>query len=575
MQPDHTATAPTCLALATPLAADAAIAARPTGAPRWAAYGRRLPAALVVLALAGSLLLRFVDLDRTITADEGYWMDRTLHFGAALADGDLRGTFLTGHPGVTVMWLGVLGIGPERLSTLAALRPGPFEAIEQAPEYLPAFSAARGAVAVTTALLFTLAAVLFWRLVGPAPAVAGSALLLLDPYAIGMTRLLHPDALLAPLMLVSALAGLVYWLRGRQHRYLVLSAVAGGLALLSKAPAAHGVLFFGLLGVLAGWRAGQRRRAMAALLLWGVIAVAVYAALWPALWVDPMGRIEALTTFVRSTAGVAHGSDTFFQGQIVPGDPGPAFYPVALALRLGALCTVGILGLILARRRDLDLGVTLRLAAYTALFIVLLTITPKKQDRYLLPTLLAVDLLGGVGLWALVRRLRADRLAAVVLAAVVVGQGAAFAATRPYPIAAYNPLLGGADTARRTMVVGWGEGLDRVAAFLSSQPGADRAVVATNYNHAIRPRIGGAAVSLVRAPAKVVPAIRYVVVYVSTAQRGGLPQYAYRAATARPPVFVATVNGQPYAWVFENPLYDAATHPGHSVEETPDDEEDE
>ena len=62
--------------------------------------------------------------------------------------------------------------------------------------------------------LFGLAVVLAGRLLGP-PGLLGGALLAADPYTVGMTRLLHVDALLTPFLLVSVLAGLIYWLQGQ------------------------------------------------------------------------------------------------------------------------------------------------------------------------------------------------------------------------------------------------------------------------------------------------------------------------------------------------------------------------
>ena len=89
------------------------------------------------------------------------------------------------------------------------------------------FNVGAAAVAVVAAGLIALAVVLAGRLLGPA-GLLGGALVALDPYTIGMTRLLHVDALLTPLLLVALLAGLVFWLGRGGWPFLVLSAVAGG-----------------------------------------------------------------------------------------------------------------------------------------------------------------------------------------------------------------------------------------------------------------------------------------------------------------------------------------------------------
>jgi hypothetical protein len=237
----------------------------PTGVPAAAAMPRLLDGLPVRLsrglAFLGLLLVgvltRAPAFDTVITTDESYWMQRSTRFTAALARGDWAATYRSGHPGVTTMWAGVLGMGPTRLEEFLPPRFGILQNLEVAPGYLDGLAAARRAVAAVTIAAYVLSVALAWRLLGTGPGLLGGLLLLLDPYLVGMSRLLHVDALLAPLMLASALAGLVYWLRSRRPAYLLLSAVFGALALLTKAPALFVPLFFGLVGLVTTrpWRA--------------------------------------------------------------------------------------------------------------------------------------------------------------------------------------------------------------------------------------------------------------------------------------------------------------------------------
>jgi hypothetical protein len=73
------------------------------------------------------------------------------------------------------------------------------------------------------------------------------------------------------------------------------------------------------------------------------------------------------------------------------------------------------------------------------------------------------------------------RAAIPLLTAALLVQIWSFVAAQPYPIAAYNSLLGGATTAPRLLTVGWGEGLDQVTDFLNAQPGAESITIASNY----------------------------------------------------------------------------------------------
>ncbi|MGE3910026.1 MAG: ArnT family glycosyltransferase [Chloroflexota bacterium] len=541
------------------------------------------PAGLAVLVFLVSVGIRLTHLDLYSTTDEGYWIQRSLRFGAALARGDLDSTFRAGHPGVTVMWAGLLGIGPGRLQPFLPERFAQYNVLERAPGYLDAFSAARRAVAILASALITVAVLLCWRLFGPGPALASGALLTLDPYVIGMTRLLHVDALLAPLMLVSVLAGLIVWTGAPRSRwpYLALSAVSGGLALLTKAPAALLPAYFGLVAIAAMSGAGRicwRRlwHTFLPLGVWGAVAAGVYVLLFPALWVNPVLRIQQLSDFVQAVGLQPHNGN-FFLGRATLDDPGLLYYALALPLRMSPLAAVGV-GLLVLKAPAGNTA-TRWLLAYTLLFTLMMTLASKKFDRYMLPVLTALDVLAGVGLWRLVslslERWSAEQrvgrpvtpgwqpssrqspsLLAVALAGVLAaGQVVLLLRAWPYPVAYYNPLAGGPQRARELIMVGWGEGLEQVADFLNSLPDADQSIVVSSYNHVLRPRFRG--VTLPTAPyargAAGLPMPDYMVLYVNTVQRQQISPEVQLAQAHGTLVFTAHVNGQEYAWVYQMP----------------------
>jgi hypothetical protein len=419
-------------------------------------------------------------------------MQRSLRFGSALARADLNATYRSGHPGVTVMWLGVLGAGPRGLEPL--LRPEylDFRLLETAPGFLDALSAARGAMVLATAALAALAIVLACRLLGTGAGLLGGSLLVLDPYLIGMSRVLHVDALLAPLMTVSALAALLYWTQGRKRRDLALSAVAGGLALLTKAPAVYSLLFFALVG------------------------------------------------------GEPHTWSNFFLGQVLFGDPGPLYYPVALAFRLGPVTLAGLLAVLaVVWRRRPGSGPAVWLGLYVVLFIGVMSLGAKKLDRYMLPAIMVSDLLAGAGLWYALSWLRSARLPVLAAAALVGAQVMLLWQAQPYPLAFYNPVLGGAGSAQRTILVGWGEGLEQAADYLNAKPDAERLSARTLYSDALRPLFHGVALRLGEPrPAD------YLVVYVNMTQRELIPFVDRRVVAEESPEFTVTINGLDYARIY-------------------------
>ena len=191
------------------------------------------------------------------------------------------------------------------------------------------------------------------------------------------------------------------------------------------------------------------------------------------------------------------------------------------------------------------------LAAYVLVFMAIMSVGAKKLDRYVLPALMAANLLAGVGIWALARQVQ--RAAGLIVLLAVLSQLALFVTTQPYPIAVYNPLLGGAATAQRLMTVGWGEGLDQEAGFLNAQPNAESIAIATNYQDIMRPRFVGTTYPLTILPPNVTARVEYVLLYISTAQRARLAPLAQLALASGQPVFTARVHGQEYAWVFRVP----------------------
>lgn len=553
---------------------------------------RTSAAAPWLLALAvflASAWVRLDGIDLVLTADEGYWVHRTVRFAAAVAAREPERTFRTGHPGVTVMWVGTLGIGWQRLAPFLPDRYVTSDDLERAPGYSILLDNARRGIAVVVAGLMAAIVLLAWRLLGPVPAMVGGGLLAFDPYVVGMTRLLHVDALLAPLMTISALCGLIYWTQSGRWPYLLLSGLAGGLALLTKAPAGYLPIFFALIGLVMVAAARRRptiggadqpalrdrwprpflppafvRTVLAPVVLWGVVAGLVYVALFPALWVAPVQRVQDLIAFLVITGLEPHPTN-YFLGHVMRDDPGFLYYLVVMPLRASPLVAIGLAGLAFNAVEGERRGPSRWLVLYAVLFAVLMTVAAKKLDRYMLPSLLVLDLLAGVGLWRLATHLSwavtrasvrawAGRLAGLLLGACILGQGALLLLTQPYPLAYYNPFAGGPQRAAQLIMVGWGEGLEQVTGFLNQQPNAHTLRVATNYSHVVQPRFEGTTIPInlyfAEAPVTPLPTPDYIVLYVNSVQRRQIPPVAQRAILAGPPAFVARIGGLEYAWVY-------------------------
>jgi hypothetical protein len=583
-----------------------------------AANAPLLGAAIFLLALAP----RALALGRFVTVDEAYhWFERAGLFLAAVRAGDWAATNLIGHPGVTTMWLGALGVAAHQALAAWGLAAWPDPELLRFMLRLPA--------AIVTSLCIALSYLLLRRLLPARTALLAALLWATDPFLVAHSQLLHVDALLASFITLALLAALlgfglddaagpVRW------PLLVTSAIAGGLALLTKSPAIALPPMIGLIALIAGWRQDEGRRTNDAgraaergwrfpafvvrlssfviplMLAWVGVAAVVWFALWPAVWVDPVGAVGRVVRQAQADGGSPHGWGNFFMGHAVA-DPGPLFYPVAVALRLTPWALAGLLAYagcwILNFKNttqhpksSVQNLVPLTLLAFALLFGLMMSIAAKKFDRYVLPIFPVLDIIaaaGLVGLWDRLRRRLAtdDRrptMAALpaapspatevsphsgrwsvlgrvpsgwfsvlgwLVTVLVLGTNVVW--YHPYELAYYNALLGGGPAAARLIPVGWGEGLEQAGAFIMAQPDGAERPVATWYRLALKPYISAPLVPLgaVLEPGKV----GYAVLYIDQVQRRDDAAATDLLRSQLTPLYTVRIHGIDYAEVYQLP----------------------
>jgi 4-amino-4-deoxy-L-arabinose transferase-like glycosyltransferase len=398
---------------------------------------------------------------------------------------------------------------------------------------------------------------LAWRLLGAGPAVLGGLLLVLDPFLIGHSRIVQLDGLLTGLTTLAVLCGLVRWAAGGGRGWVLAGGVLSGLALLTKAPAASLAIILPLLAL--GLGRGRGLRGLGAdLALWGVAGLATVLALWPALWVDPVGTAVRVLTFVEETGGRPHSQGNFFLGAPVS-DPGPLYYPLSLAFRLTPAALLGLLALaVLPRAAGVGLGpprqrVALGLVVYVVGFGLFMSLGQKKFDRYVLPVYPALDLLAGLGLWlglSAARRLRWPGMARVgpaVAGLALIGLMAwPVASVFPHYLTYYSPLLGGGPAAARTILVGYGEGLVDAARWLNLRPDAARLTVVADSHDVLQAAFVGTALPL---RDRLPESASYLVVYHYQSQVRPAPS-VLAPFRRRPPDQVIRLNGIDYARIY-------------------------
>jgi len=526
------------------------------------------------------------------------WYLRSAYFIQDVLGGNLAGTVYSEHPGVTLMW--PAGIGLKLYWMLSGIRPAA-DALppdfEPTHFFGPVSRAEIAAALIPPALLIALGIVSAYLMLrrlfdGPTASVAG-LLLALSPYYLAQSKILHLDATMATLMLLSALAMLTYR-RERQWGWLLLSGGFGGLALLTKIPAVFLLPFCSLVLLVDLAVDGERTargasyRLVVPMSLWLVTAALVYTALWPVMWVEPGKGLAAVRWGITHHATTAHDSPTLFLGKVIDQDPGPLFYIVSLLFRsseveLAFLIVAAIAGIAFVSRRWLNSKDSterqptasvelLLLSTYAVAYVAQMSLGAKKMPRYILPSLLALTILAATGVVAWARALAGEhrRTKMALMALPVLIQAALVLPRHPYYGTALNWLAGGPPAAAEAMLIGEeGEGYAELAAYLNARPDVEELTAAAQLKHVFNQTFLGTTVEMDQDSQTA--SADYLVFHRNyTARDYKVQEWGriWERYAARTPEKEVTLDGVPYAWLYSkagpeaDPEHVVATQPG-------------
>lgn len=518
-----------------------------------------------ILLACAALLPRIFTLGRAFTTDEAYhWQHRAPAFLAAVREGRFADTILTGHPGVTTMWLGSFGIMLENLLQAIGLLGSeiPFETH---------LTFLRLPLTLTTVIAVLIAYHLLSQLVPSKLALLAGLLLGSDPFLVGHSRVLHLDALLSYFTLLATLSLIVacFDAQGVRSRpkasYLLLASLFSGFAFVTKAP---GILLLPIGGcVLLAWafsiwrqpaEAGQTGASLGYLFgqlvrnccIWLIPAALVAFITWPAMWVVPGEAVNRVVREVIDNGGEPMHWGNFLLGQAEK-DPGLLYYVVTLAGRTTPWTALGLVALLVAAirwraqlaRRDLVIPM---IALAMLIIVAAMSVTAKKADRYALPAVPLLQILASVGLYWLGGHLPMiwRRLG---MGLIVVASAATLAWLHPYYLAYFGPLVGGSAGAPKLVPIGWGEGLDVTAEWLNQQPDIGQRKVATWSPPTLLPYLNAETTWQGDVTSG---NVNYLVVYVAQAQSGKESQYFGSYYPKCEPLHVIQVRNIDYAWIY-------------------------
>ena len=540
-------------------------------------------------------LPRVLSLDAHWSSDEARWLRRSAHFVSAVKVGEFSETAIAYHPGVTTMWLAGL--------RTFSIDPG---------VDVPNLARARWFIGIVGWAGIGIACLLLYKLFGQWIALAGFASFAYSPLFLAQTRRVHTDALATTFILLTVLLFLLYCQNRHQYRYLILSGLAFGLAVLSKSYAlillpwlpvclflfrekrsfgrhvAEGIVFlictaltifalwpvfwspfFGLMALCLGTltfllcRKMKKDRCphwLVGALLVGLCFVAVCAI--QNVWLVFEGVNWAVTT--------PHEVEHFFLGKVVH-DPGWLFYPFVLTIKSTPLILpLAIVGCVLLWRHRKHTEETTRhfktglaLVIGVVLFTVCLSATGKKFSRYLLPVFPMLEILSAIGFvaglkwcYAALRSHFGTEETAKYKTALAVLACVGFFLIQVFPVLARHPYYGtyynlcwkGTDITK-IITVGDASGLDIAANYLNQKPNA----------HGLRVQVSLLATEIVgyyfqgfvfTKAIETLLTTDYEVVYIRDSQIGRVPQTGTLNGELEA---VITLNGIEHVWIYRIP----------------------
>lgn len=253
--------------------------------------------------LAAYLFFGLQHLGQFITADEHYWVyERIPAYWQAWESGEWKKTAINDKPGVSLALISGAGLLFEaHPATLCSYNEAAIETCDaaRAERTLIAF---RLPILITNAFLLVLIAWLLTRLYRRRIALTATLLIALSPILIGVTQIVNPDALLWSFG-TAALLSFLALLKLRERKFILLSGILLGFAILSKYTASFLLPFFIFLIFIDlfsrdnttpdNLRVVLRKNTIFFFLILG-ISTLITAIFMPAIWLKPSLLVHLL-----------------------------------------------------------------------------------------------------------------------------------------------------------------------------------------------------------------------------------------------------------------------------------------
>ena len=380
-------------------------------------------------------------------SDAVRWHRRSLNFLEAVKTGDLKSTYQHYQPGVTLM---ILNAPLNQLVSsyqrhILKITPGTLENADFYPT-IHGLSKAQITLALSCLLLFQF--FLIKGLFGTKTASIYILLISAEPYLIGIDRWFHLTSLETYLSF-TALLSLLYWKESKKDLFLYISSVVFCLAVLSKLTS---LILVPVLGLII-FSVCLKDKKVIPFLKYTLVFIFSFFILFPAMWVSPLYVLNKLYSAVFNAVS----TNPRFAGFIKW-----FYYPIVVGFRLSPFTLIFFL--LSALKKKIHTSKSLWIGLGFLVYLVFLTLSAKKIDRYSLVFFPYVILFGSLFLSSLSKKSAVILMSMGLLFSLVT-----YLVYVPVNSAYYSPLFGGSPAALKVGVYeNSGEYFARTAEYLNS-----------------------------------------------------------------------------------------------------------
>lgn len=386
-----------------------------------------------------------------VNTDEVYWHGRSWNFTNALVNKDYKKTYQKYHPGVTLMW--EISATAKMMSVLDK---------SDINEVFLSFERLHSNVQFVLTSWFFILLLFIVYLLNKATgkwwfSIISVTVLMLEPFYIGNSRLIHHDVQSSLYVLIAILSVYLYAERKSSLFFVFLSSFFLSLATLSKTlylGAFLFCLFFGGL-ILIRNKDFKKLGHFATVLILSFLFF--YILLFPALWVAPVETVK--TMFTESfIVGEDEGHTQIFFGN-KSRNPGALFYPVLFLLKSSPLLIIGfvlflgkvfidIIRIVIKREKlyKSEVPLVLFMSIFYIGYFLVITYFDKKVDRYFVPLYPWISILAVLGWSTLIKK---KLLLIIPISLFLVTTAVQLVTIFPHYLMYVNPFIGDADKANQ------------------------------------------------------------------------------------------------------------------------------